>query len=105
MLFYYSVTRKISNKTIKKFLSKYPRARREQSLAPPDAVRYAFHQVGLALWITTATLIAGFSVLTRSHFYLNFSMGIMTALIIGLALITDFFLLPPLFMKLDRMSS
>ncbi|ENO8436965.1 MMPL family transporter, partial [Vibrio parahaemolyticus] len=43
------------------FLSKYQRARREGQTAE-QAVRYAFHTVGRALWITTVVLVAGFSV-------------------------------------------
>nr|VFK40835.1 MAG: hypothetical protein BECKTC1821E_GA0114239_10085 [Candidatus Kentron sp. TC] len=83
------------------FLNKYRHARRKQ-LDPPDAVRYAFNNVGLALWTTSLTLIAGFLVLTLSPFYVNFSMGIMTAITIALALVTDFLLLPPLLMKWDK---
>ncbi|ETX57196.1 sterol-sensing domain of SREBP cleavage-activation family protein, partial [Vibrio parahaemolyticus SBR10290] len=40
------------------FLSKYQRARREGQTAE-QAVRYAFHTVGRALWITTVVLVAG----------------------------------------------
>nr|VFJ50451.1 MAG: hypothetical protein BECKDK2373B_GA0170837_102821 [Candidatus Kentron sp. DK] len=84
------------------FLSKYLRARREQGLDAPAAVRYAFNNVGLALWITSVVLIAGFLAMTFSPFYINANMGAMTAITIGLALITDFFLLPPLLMRWDR---
>ncbi|HHG3588293.1 TPA: RND family transporter, partial [Vibrio parahaemolyticus] len=52
------------------FLSKYQRARREGQTAE-QAVRYAFHTVGRALWITTVVLVAGFSVLAMSSFRLN----------------------------------
>ena len=84
------------------FLSKYLRARREQGLGPEDAVRYAFHTVGIALLVTTLVLIAGFMVLTQSAFKLNADMGLLTAITIGLALIADFIFLPPLLMKADR---
>ena len=84
------------------FLSKYVRARREQQLGAEDAVRYAFHSVGMALWVTTAVLVAGFLVLSRSAFELNASMGLMTAITIAIALFVDFFFLPPLLMRLDR---
>ena len=84
------------------FLSKYLRARREQGLAAPDAVRYAFHTVGIALVVTTLVLIAGFMVLTQSAFKLNADMGLLTAITIGLALIADFIFLPPLLMKADK---
>jgi predicted RND superfamily exporter protein len=83
------------------FLSKYLRARREKSLSPADAVRYAFHTVGTALWTTSMVLIAGFLVLTGSPFELNSGMGLLTAITIGLALLADFLLLPTLLMKLD----
>lgn len=86
------------------YLSKYLRARREKGLVPEEAVRYAFRSVGLALWVTTVVLIAGFFVLSQSHFYVNSSMGIMTAVTIALALIADFLFLPPLLMKLEESS-
>lgn len=84
------------------FLSKYLRARREQQLAPPDAVRYAFSTVGTALWVTSLVLIAGFMVLTQSPFKLNSDMGLVTAITIAFALIADFLFLPPLLMKVDK---
>jgi len=84
------------------FLSKYLRARREQGLSSEDAVRYAFHTVGIALLVTTLVLIAGFMVLHQSAFKLNSEMGLLTAITIGLALIADFIFLPPLLMKADK---
>jgi predicted RND superfamily exporter protein len=84
------------------FLSKYLRARREEGLSSEDAVRYAFHTVGTALWITSVVLIAGFLVLTRSPFELNSGMGLLTAITIGLALLADFLLLPTILMTLDQ---
>jgi predicted RND superfamily exporter protein len=84
------------------FLSKYLRARRERGLDAQDAVRYAFHTVGTALLVTTLVLIAGFLVLTLSGFKLNADMGLLTAVTIALALVTDFLLLPPLLMKVDK---
>ncbi|HBE91652.1 MAG TPA: RND transporter [Gammaproteobacteria bacterium] len=84
------------------FLSKYLRARREQGLNAEDAVRYAFHTVGIALIVTTLVLVAGFIVLTQSAFKLNSDMGLLTAITIALALIADFVFLPPLLMKVDK---
>jgi uncharacterized protein len=84
------------------FLSKYLRARREEGLSSADAVRYAFHTVGTALWTTSVVLMAGFLVLTYSPFEINSSMGLLTAITIGLALLADFLLLPTLLMTLDR---
>ncbi len=84
------------------YLTKYLRARREKGLNSTEAVRYAFRSVGLALWITSIVLIAGFLVLSQSHFHLNSSMGIMTAVTIALALAADFLFLPTLLMKLEK---
>lgn len=84
------------------FLSKYLRARREKNLDSPDAVRYAFNTVGLALLVTSIVLIAGFIVLTFSAFQLNSNMAFMTAVTIIFAIVADFLLLPPILMALDK---
>jgi len=84
------------------FLSKYLRAKRERGMDSHDAVRYAFHHVGTALWVTSFILAAGFSVLTFSGFALNSQMGLLTAITIGFALAADFLLLPPLLMLLEK---
>lgn len=81
------------------FLSKYLRARREQALSAEDAVRYAFSSVGIALWVTTLVLVAGFMVLAQSHFQLNSGMGLLTAVTISIALFIDFLFLPPLLIR------
>jgi len=83
------------------FLSKYLRARREKGLGSEEAIRYAFNTVGVALWVTSLVLVAGFIVLGQSHFALNAHMGAMTAVTIAIALIMDFLFLPPLLMKLE----
>ena len=84
------------------FLSKYMRARRVKGLNPEDAIRYAFSTVGIALWVTSLVLILGFLVLASSSFLLNAQLGQLVFLTISLALITDFLLLPPLLMWLDK---
>lgn len=84
------------------FLSKYMRARREQGMDSQQAVRYAFASVGVALWVTSIALVAGFLLLSQSSFELNSGMGLMTAMTISIALLADFLLLPPLLMKLDE---
>jgi len=81
------------------FLSKYLRARREKGLSAEDAVRYAFNSVGIALVITSLVLVVGFMIMAQSHFYLNSSMGLLTSVVITLALIIDLTFLPPLLMK------
>lgn len=84
------------------FLSKYLRARRENGSDPEAAVRYAFGNVGRALWITTFVLVAGFSVLAQSTFKFNAYMGMLTAITIFIALIIDFLFLPPLLIAIDN---
>jgi predicted RND superfamily exporter protein len=83
------------------FLSKYQHARQEGRDAEA-AVRYAFHSVGRALWITTLVLVAGFGVLMFSGFRLNSDMGMLTALIILIALLIDFLLLPACLLRFDN---
>ena len=84
------------------FLSKYLRARREQHVASPQAVIYAFRTVGRALLVTSTMLAAGFLVLSLSGYKVNGAMGLLTAIIISLALIADFMFLPPLLMKIEE---
>lgn len=83
------------------FLSKYHAARRKGANAE-DAVRAAFHSVGMAMFITTVGLFAGFAVLAQSGFAVNGDMAKLTAITIVLALLADFFLLPPLLIWLDE---
>jgi predicted RND superfamily exporter protein len=84
------------------FLSKYLRARREQGLSPADAVVSAFDTVGVALWITSVALIAGFLVLSVSGFKVNAEMGLLSAATIGFALLCDYFFLPAVLLRADR---
>lgn len=58
--------------------------------------------VGSALWISSVVLVFGFSTLMFSSFTLNSMMGALTALIIAIALVTDFLLLPALLLYVDR---
>ncbi|MFK7941526.1 MAG: outer membrane lipoprotein-sorting protein, partial [Paracoccaceae bacterium] len=83
------------------FLSKYTRARREGK-SPEDAVRYTFRSVGMALFVTTIGLVAGFAVLAQSGFAVNGDMAKLTGITITLALIADFLLLPALLIWLDK---
>lgn len=83
------------------FLAKYQHARQEGRNAE-DAVRYAFHSVGWALVVTTVVLVIGFSVLLLSEFRLNSDMGLLTGIILLIALIVDFLFLPAVLLKLDR---
>ena len=84
------------------FLSKYHRARREHGCTAEDAVRYAFQEVGRAMFTITAILVAGFLVLGLSEFFPTAQMGQLTAVVIALALLADFLFLPSLLMITDR---
>lgn len=83
-------------------LSKYLRARREKGLSAEDAIRYAFSTVGSALWVTSLALIGGFLIVAQAGYLPIAQMGWMTALTIGIALLADFLLLPPLLLAIDR---
>ncbi|NQZ10119.1 MAG: MMPL family transporter [Algicola sp.] len=83
------------------FLSKYKHAR-ELGKNAEEAVRYSFHSVGRALWITTLVLSVGFAVLAMSSFRLNSDMGMLTGLILIVALAVDFLFLPAFLMVFDK---
>lgn len=83
-------------------MTKYLRARREDGLSPPDAVRYAFKTVGLAIFLNTVILSVGFSILMFSTFKVVVDMGLLTAMSIIFALILDFLFLPALLIWTDR---
>jgi predicted RND superfamily exporter protein len=84
------------------FLAKYIRARRELGENAAGAVRYAFATVGQALIVTTFVLVMGFFVIAQSDFGMNSGMAKITILIISLALVLDFLLLPALLVLLDK---
>lgn len=83
------------------FLSKYLRARREKNYDVHEGMRYAFSTVGVALLITTIVLVSGFLVLSLSPFSPTWVSGLLLALTLSYALLTDFLLLPPLLSILD----
>lgn len=82
-------------------LTKYRYARFDLNYSSIDSVRYSFATVGTALWVCSFVLIAGFMVLTMSPFLINAMLGRVVALTILMALILDFFLLPPLLIAID----
>lgn len=84
------------------FLSKYLQAKREMNLSAEDAVRYAFSTVGMAVWVTSLILVAGFLVLTLSSFELNSGMGLLAAITIAFAAFAEYLLLAPLLIKLEE---
>jgi uncharacterized protein len=86
------------------FLSKFRRARVELGKSTEEAVRYSFHTVGTALFLTSLILVCGFLVLTFSGFRMNVQLGFMTTISIICALVADFLFLPALLLKLDSKS-
>jgi hypothetical protein len=80
------------------FLNRYTNARANGAPAK-EAVLDVFATVGTAIWVTSAVLILGFSMLILSHFEVNGDMGFVTALTILFALIADLFFLPPLLLR------
>ncbi len=85
------------------FLSKYKHARTEQKNAA-QSIEYAFSTVGKALITTTVVLSLGFFVLTLSPFALNADMGMLTGIIIVVALLVDLLFLPAFLLLIDRKS-
>jgi len=85
------------------FLNRYLRARREQGQTAEQAIVSTFETVGVALWITSFTLIVGFTVLFFSGFKVNSELGILTAVTIAFALVADFLLLPAILLVLDKL--
>ena len=84
------------------FISKYRRGREIKKLSSEDSIYYAFANVGSALIVTTIVLVIGFGLLMMSGFNLNAMTGQLTAITIGLALIFDFLILPPLLLMIDK---
>lgn len=83
------------------FLTKYQFAK-NQGYDTENAIRYAFTTVGRALLITSCVLVAGFALLGTSVFRLNSDMGQLSALVIFIALVVDFVLLPCMLLWFDK---
>ena len=83
------------------FLANYTRDRRDHGLSAKAAIRAGLTTVGRAHFITAAVLVLGFLVLGTSSFALNSGMGLMTALVIVLALLAEFLFLPPLLITFE----
>lgn len=86
------------------YLSKYRRAIKELKMNAEEATRFAFHNVGVALWVTTFVLASGFLVMVFATFKPNVDTGLLSATIIVVALVLDFLLLPPLLMRFAKKS-
>ncbi len=84
------------------FMAKFLRAKNEFGYDSRSAVKYAFQTVGEALVTTTVVLLAGFIILSQSTFALNSYMAQITTIIILVALIVDFVLLPALLILISN---
>lgn len=84
------------------FMSKYLRARRRYGLSVEDAIRYAYSHCGKALWAVAVVLATGFGVLALSPMVFSDNLGMLSAIIMTLALGSNLLLLPALLLYLDR---
>ncbi len=83
------------------FISRYRRGL-AAGLSEQEAVGETFTTVGVAIVVTTVILTAGFLVLTFSPFVMNWGMGLVTAMTIVFALLTDLLLLPAILIVFDK---
>jgi hypothetical protein len=84
------------------YLSKYARARRILGMTPDQAVEYAFTSTGKAMIFTMTVMCFGFTVLAYSSFGVNATLGKLTVITFGFALLSDFLILAPLLLICDR---
>ena len=80
-------------------ISKYVRLRKETDLSREEVAKQMLETVGAAVLITSALLFAGFTILALSPFKMNSDFGLLSAIIVIFALITDLFLLPFLLIR------
>ncbi|MFT7462677.1 MAG: putative RND superfamily exporter protein, partial [Pseudohongiellaceae bacterium] len=77
------------------FFTKFSRAR-SQGKSMVDALQSVFENVGSALTITSVVLMVGFGFLALSDFAPNSKMGSLAVVMIGLAWVADFCMVPAL---------
>ncbi|MCR9145061.1 MAG: MMPL family transporter [bacterium] len=73
---------------------KSPAIQAGSAASPENAVRYALRTVGPALILTSAILVIGFSMLALSTFRMNWTLGVLSAMTITIALLWDLLVLP-----------
>ena len=83
------------------FMTKYVENRKAGKL-PSESVQMAFRSVGRALFITTVVFGLGFMVFGASGMSTNQALGLLVGITVIIALLADFFFLPPLLMLLDK---
>lgn len=74
---------------------------RSRGADPEQAVREMLRTVGEPMLTSSLVLVAGFSLLSLSGFYVTSTLGILTATTIAAGLLADWFLLPPLLIAVD----
>lgn len=84
------------------FVSKYEYARKRLGLDPEAAIRHSFRHVGVAIVTTTLVLGLGFAWLANSALQITVNTAVVTVITIVFALFIDLFLLPVLFLLIDR---
>ncbi len=83
------------------FMTKYTESRKAGKL-PSESVQMAFRSVGRALFTTTIVFGLGFMVFGTSGVVGNQVLGLLVGITVIIALLADFFFLPPLLMLLDE---
>ncbi|NKI19623.1 MMPL family transporter [Spongiibacter sp. KMU-166] len=82
-------------------LTYYLRSRKQGNSAE-TAIIYSFSQAGMAIVVSTITLATGFMILGLSDFLVNATLGRLVSITLIVALIYDFFFLPPLLIYFER---
>ncbi len=75
-------------------LNKFSQAVKQMNMTPEKAMHHSLSTAGPAIWMTSLLLTVGFMVLNFSPFKMNSEMGLLSAIVILIALILDFFFLP-----------
>ncbi|MBT3983561.1 MAG: MMPL family transporter [Bacteriovoracaceae bacterium] len=83
------------------FVTSYQLARKE-GRNPLDSINFTFKGTGVALVITTVLLVLGFGSFGFAEFIPNRNFGILSAIVLLFALITDLLLLPAIFYLVDQ---
>jgi uncharacterized protein len=76
----------------------YTRGIRQEGKTVSEAVRGAIERRGPAMLVSTLTLVLGFSVFGLSNFFVNVTLGLLTALVFSLGLVWDLLATPSLMM-------
>ena len=82
-------------------LANYQR-QRAAGMSPSDSIAFVLSHTGPALVVTTFVLVAAFGTLAFATFVPNVYFGIMTAVILLTALLTDLTFLPAILMARDE---